>query len=56
VSRLWELAALAVLMVVVGAILATPTFPADARVGAIAAIVGGMLLMARMGRRRGPDQ
>jgi hypothetical protein len=52
VGRLWELAALAVLLVVVGAILATPTFPAEARIGGLAAIVGAMLVMARMTRSR----
>ena len=48
--KLWELAALYLALIVAGAILATPTYPAEPRLGALAAIVGGALFMSR---RRG---
>jgi len=51
VGRLWELAALYLALIVAGAILSTPTYPAEQRVGALAAIVGASLYMARRSRR-----
>ena len=46
VRHLFELAALYLALICAGAILATPTFPADARVGALAAILAGFLLLS----------
>jgi len=51
VGRLWELAALYLALVVAGAILSTPTYPAEQRVGALAAIVGAALFMSRRHRQ-----
>jgi hypothetical protein len=51
VARLWELAALGLALVAAGALLAGPGLP-DPRLAALAAIVGGCLLMARVSRRR----
>jgi hypothetical protein len=50
-GRLWELAALVVALMVAGAILAAPVFVLDQRLAAMAALVGGFLVLARLGRR-----
>jgi hypothetical protein len=47
VPRLFEIAALYLALVCAGAIIATPTFPAEARVAALAAILAGFVYLSR---------
>ena len=51
-ARLFEVAALVVALMVAGAVLAAPERVVDERLGVLAAIVGGFLILARVGRRR----
>jgi hypothetical protein len=50
-GRLWELAALYLALIVAGAVIATPTYPAEPRLAALAGAVGGFLLLSRRSRR-----
>jgi hypothetical protein len=50
--RLYELAALAVVLVSVGAILSAPGVPPEARAAALGVLIGGLLVVAAM---RGGD-
>lgn len=51
-SRLYELAALCVALVVVGAVLVGPGIPNEQRIAIIGAILAGLLLLARTRRPR----
>jgi hypothetical protein len=51
VGRLWELAALYLALIAAGAIIATPTWPADQRVAALAGILAAAVYMSRRSRR-----
>jgi uncharacterized protein YaaW (UPF0174 family) len=50
-SRLYELAALAIALVAVGAILSTSDVAPEARAAALGVIIGGILIVASMRRR-----
>jgi hypothetical protein len=52
-ARLFELAALVVILMVAGAVLASPELVVDQRLGVLGAIVGALLLFARVSSRRG---
>lgn len=53
--RLYELSVLALGWLVIGVILVTPNVPTEQRAGALVAVAGAWLLLARMmERRRGP--
>lgn len=51
VARLWELAALGLALIVAGVIVADPELPAEARLGALVALTGAVLVVGRLPRR-----
>lgn len=50
-ARLWELAALGLALIVAGVIVADPELPAEARLGALVALTGAVLVVGRLPRR-----
>jgi len=54
IERVAELAAIALGLVVAGAVLVAPDLPLELRAGALSTIAAGFLLVGRVSRRRRP--